>query len=216
MHWNERYPIGRLLAERTAALGLDRNDLVRALGYRNPARGRRRLDALLEGREEAPGLRARLAEALGLPPEGLDVAFAESRRELAAEQEAVARWAFRPSLTVDTDGRGPKAPLFIRAWAWPEERVIELPADFRGWDVRRQVRYVGRRARWHFRQASGQTHWFGAITGYRLRRTFDQTLRFDTAGRLLDELGAASPPEPPRLCVGGRPVPPRLLRSAPG
>jgi hypothetical protein len=216
MPWNERYPIGRLVAARVGEPALSKNDVVRALGYRNLDRGRRRLDALLEGHIEAPDLANRVAAALHLTPEAIADALAATRKEIAESREAVARWVFRPKLLVDTNGDGPDSPLFIKAWAWPNQCVIDLPTDFTGWESSRQIRYVKRQVVRHYLDTGGRTSLFGRITGYRLQRTYDQWLRFTPAGRLRHDLAVPAPPAPPVLAVKGHPIPPALWTHAQG
>lgn len=48
MVWNLRYPIGRLVAARAVRLRSSKNEVVRRLGYRNPGKGARRPEHLLD------------------------------------------------------------------------------------------------------------------------------------------------------------------------
>ena len=62
--------IETLITERCKALGLSRPDLVRLAGFKNVAKGLRRLDALCAGEMKATGsLMAGLPAALELPPD---------------------------------------------------------------------------------------------------------------------------------------------------
>jgi hypothetical protein len=212
MPWNERYTIGRLMRARAAALGVTKNDVVRGLGYRNLDRGRRRLDALLEGRTEAPDLADRVAAALHLSPEAIADALAATRTEIAESREAVARWAFRPQLLVETDGRGPPVPLFVKAWAWPDQCVVDLPTDFAGWESSRQIRYVKRQVVRHHLETGGRTSLFGRITGYMFHATYGHAIALNGDGTVREPYAEPSQEARPILTVKGRLIPPRLFQ----
>ena len=96
--------IEALILERSAALKLRRSDLVRRAGFKNVAKGLRRLDELCAGKlKSTASLIAGLPAALELPPEVVADAVrqteqqvAEARRIAEQEEEAVWRAKFQP------------------------------------------------------------------------------------------------------------------------
>src|SRR3989442_8738805 len=90
-------PLKTLIENRSRDLGLSRQDIVQRAGYRNIAKGCRRLDELLTGDVQAArGLIDRLPAALDVPAEAVHEAIAETTRQKWAEKDSVWRSSFRP------------------------------------------------------------------------------------------------------------------------
>jgi len=90
-------PIKTLIENRSRDLGLSRQDIVQRAGYRNLAKGCRRLDELLTGDVQAArGLIDRLPAALDVPAEAVHEAIAETARQQREAEDAHYRAAFKP------------------------------------------------------------------------------------------------------------------------
>lgn len=72
---------GKLIRAAMTARGLDRREMVKALGYRNTAKGFRRLDAWLAGECPRKPLFDQLVDILGLFPGDLKQAYKEDEQE---------------------------------------------------------------------------------------------------------------------------------------
>ena len=129
---SEPLAIELLIVNRSRVLDLSRPDLMRRAGYKNIAKGLRRLDELLAGDlDKTGGLIRALPAALDVTPEVIEHAIEETRRRIAEAQEAArqareAAWraAFRPHAIILTERTVPQ-PIFVAAssasngcWAW--------------------------------------------------------------------------------------------------
>ena len=86
---SEPLAIESLIVDRSRVLDLSRPDLMRRAGYKNIAKGLRRLDELLAGDlNKTGGLIRALPAALDVPPEVVEHAIEETRRRIAEAQEA--------------------------------------------------------------------------------------------------------------------------------
>ena len=116
-------PIESLIVDRSRVLDLPRPDLVRRAGYKNIAKGLRRLDELLAGElVKTRDLIRALPAALDVPSEVVEHAIEETRRRIseakeAAEQarETVWRAEFRPHAIILTERTVPQ-PFFVAAF----------------------------------------------------------------------------------------------------
>ena len=78
------FEIEVLILNRTATLKLRRSDLVRRAGFKNVAKGLRRLDELCSGELKATrALIAGLPAALELPPEVIADAIRQTEQQIA-------------------------------------------------------------------------------------------------------------------------------------
>src|SRR6516164_7110156 len=97
--------IQALILDRCRALGLSRSELVRRAGFKNVAKGTRRLDELCGGElHKTDWLMKELPSALELAPHRVADALRETEKQLAeikrradAEREALRRASFHPS-----------------------------------------------------------------------------------------------------------------------
>ena len=131
----ERYPIHILNEDQRANLGIRRSELVRRCGFRNVAKGIRRLDALCGGyigTLSAKAILAALPAALGLEAREVEKAVAETadiiaraREEEEAKREAAWRASFsRWPLSLDAD---PSTPSFENTIAALERSPTQGP-----------------------------------------------------------------------------------------
>jgi len=212
MTWNQQYPLGRLIAERANALGLAKNDVVRALGYRNLDKGRRRLEHLLVTGADEPGFTHALCAALELEAAVLEPALEATHQARQAEAEALERSRFRPHVFVETEGQALERPFFVRGGLWVEEKLLAVPEPPIPWDAQRLLRHVRRRVAWHYRRHGGQTPSFGRITGYVFHATYDHAIALNVDGTVREPYAERSEEARPILTVKGRPIPPRLFQ----
>ena len=118
----EPLAIVSLIVDRTRVLDLSRPDLMRRAGYKNIAKGLRRLDKLLAGDlDKTRDLIRALPAALVVPPEVVEHAIEETRRRMAEAQQAAQQareeaWctAFRPHAIILTERTVPR-PIFVAA-----------------------------------------------------------------------------------------------------
>ena len=135
-------PIAALIFERCATLRLQRCDLVRRAGFKNVAKGLRRLDELCSGNLTATiTLIAGLPGALELPPEIVADAIQETKKQIAeaaciAEEEAACRETFQPcAYLVGTTGRPSSGFMFeisggTERWLKIHLDLTQSPATF--------------------------------------------------------------------------------------
>ncbi len=129
-----RFAIGGLVSNRCRELGLDRAGLIRRTGYKNVAKGLRRLDDLFAGElERTNDLIRALPDALHIPGHADETAVAETRHQIkeyafriAQEEEAAWRAAFVPHAVILTDRTRP--PIFVAALIGVE-RLLRIDFD---------------------------------------------------------------------------------------
>ena len=190
----DRYPIGRLILERTKTLGLSRTDLVQRFGYVSLNSGQRALTELLMTGTPTPIIAAKLAEALEVEQDLLDAVLAATARQRhdearsrILEQERAYRAAFRPHLQIQTEHAIP-SPIFIAALIGTARlRLIALPDDTFSAEHETRDRIVKSVIVEHYRDHAGYVPAFGTIIGYVLvllhgYERVDFGLPFDVTG----------------------------------
>jgi hypothetical protein len=128
-------PIASLIINRLHVLDLPPGHLLRRAGYKNIAKGLRRLDELLSGElVKTRDLIRALPTALDVPPEVVEHAIEETRRRIAEAQEAAwkargAAWraVFRPHANILTELTVPQ-PIFVAAFIGIE-RLLRIDFD---------------------------------------------------------------------------------------
>src|SRR6516164_2411497 len=132
---SEPLAIGSLIINRMRVLDLRREHLLRRAGYKNVAKGLRRLDELLAGElDKTRDLIRALPAALDVPTEVVEHAIEETRRRTAEAQQAaeqarqtVWRAAFRPHAIILTERTVPQ-PIFVAAFIGVE-RLLRIDFD---------------------------------------------------------------------------------------
>jgi len=205
--------IATLVTTRCRKLGLSKARLVRLAGYRNEAKGLRRLDALLVGdTEPAHILIQALPIALGLPTGIITAAVEETqqqlatlRRQAAERAEAEYRATFRPHAVILTERTIPQ-PMFIAA-VIGAERLLRVefepsvkPVHF----VKLALHGVNQRlAEWRHPLPG-----YGRPTGIIVNYSPDCGVRFDLEGTPRETFDEAYRIGQVQLLLKGRPVPP--------
>jgi hypothetical protein len=185
-------------------LGLSRGELAKRLGYKNLAKGIRRIDALrdgdLEGTKQFLDV---LPQALETSAETVKLALDQTVREieLAEKQEAEARdkiWRenFCPHAIILTE-RSVPSPIFVAAMIGVEKLLrIDLDA------TQGPVSYV----RQVLDRLPEGVPAFGKTAGFVINYSPDKAVRFDPNGQPITILDTAVRPGTAVLRLGGRPV----------
>jgi hypothetical protein len=202
--------IATLIRSRMTELGLSRGEFAKRLGYKNLAKGIRRIDALCEGDLEGTKqfLHA-LPQALETSAETMKRALDQTVRdiELAEKQEAEAhdkfwRENFHPHAIILTERTVP-SPIFVAAIIGVENLPrIDLDATQGPVSFVRQV----------LNRLPEEVAAFGKPIGFVINYSPDQAIRFDLNGQptaILDK--AVRPGTAVLLRLGRRPIPAEAL-----
>jgi hypothetical protein len=201
--------IATLIQSRMTELSLSRGEFVKRLGYKNFAKGIRRIDALREGDlEGTKHFSDVLPQALETSAETVKIALDETVRELelAAKEEAEARdkiWRenFLPHAIILTERTVP-SPIFVAAMVGVEKLLrIDLDA------TQGPVSFV----RQMLDRLPERVPAFGKTVGFVINYSPDQAVRFDSNGQPIAILDEAVRPGTAVLRLGGRPIPTKAL-----
>jgi hypothetical protein len=112
---NPEFPISSLISSRCKKLNLRPVELIRRCGYRNVAKGLRRLQCLSQGHfEGTQGLIRGLPVGLEVPAEVVQEAIAETKRVIFEAGEAAWRVSFRPHAVIMCERERP-TQIFVAA-----------------------------------------------------------------------------------------------------
>ncbi len=189
-----------------------RGPFSRALGYRNSAKGIRRIEKFLAGDDHGVDLFRRLATVFRLDSNYvIEKAAADLEADRKREIEvmvAKARAEFHPHLFVETERTIP-SPIFVAIISGaPYWRFIPVnEADLSHGEV-------GDLIRWHFKYRKGAIITFGKIIGYRYQQTYDNGMKFDTDGNFVEKFEAPAESIPAMsLSYKGREIPSGVFRN---
>lgn len=193
------YEIEKYILEAMKARGLKKSDLVKRMGYKNVAKGIRHLDAFMECKNFNRFIRENLAGALGVPEGEVREVMERTRRELKLEREKqrdIERQNFTPFLFCHTEKRIP-SPIFVAALAGSNRmKIIQLPENYNDLPEGEQENIRKTLIIDRMQHYKGTIPAFGAITGFTLKRFFDD----DEDGReVYDIQGNPIPNPPPEL-----------------
>jgi transcriptional regulator with XRE-family HTH domain len=207
-----RYAIGRLLLSELQRQGLSRAELARRMGYANPTKALTRFDNLVRGRSEPAYILERIVDALGLNPDIVAQATAETEEtsrgeeeEAARMQEAQDRATFEPYVVVETSRSMPQ-PIHIGIMFYASLKHIDVPKAVTKRPIAEQIEWVAHRTARHFVERKGSAVAFGEITGYTYRRTYDRAITFDVQGRLTNHFADRPIEGRGTLYVKGKPL----------
>jgi hypothetical protein len=187
------YPISRFLQGIIHDSGLRPSEFVQRIGYKNIAKGLRRLNEWLEdGGGEADCLR-RIVDAFQPDAGELEKALADTeaihgleRKQAIAEIEERQRKRFKPFIWVETEHG---AHQFWTAVAERQIKVLWMPDGFERQSEAERLTAVQGRIQEHYRQTGGRYPGFGKVLRYQLADTFDTSVVFDVQGNVIDEHG---------------------------
>jgi hypothetical protein len=190
------FPISRLIAQAVDDSGLPLADFALRLGYRNSAKGFRRLERWLANGYGDAGCLRRIVDAFHLDPREIENALADTKAQRQREShgpireiEERERRLFRPFIWVDTatGARSSSAALHER-----QLKVLWMPKGFENLDEDAKLNAVRQRVRAHYNATGGRYIDFGAILRYRYANTFDMSIVLDIHGHVIDERGGRS------------------------
>jgi hypothetical protein len=199
--------IETLILDRCKVLGLSRADLVRRSGYRNLAKGLRRLDELYAGdMRTTASLIVGLPAALDLPPEIIDESIRETVQQIEeaariAEEKRESAWraSFRPcAYLLGAESR--PSQITIYGITGGPERWLKIPLDLSRPAVTfaAQALVVVRR--------TPTVPFFGATIGFIVNFTPDFAVRFDTSGNPVEAFDRAYQPGLVSISIGGKEI----------
>jgi hypothetical protein len=180
-------PAATIIRNRCLELGLNKARLVRLAGYKNEAKGIRRLNSLVAGDlETTRRLIQGLPAALNLPTNVISKAVEQTRQQIAvmkrrrAEQTGMEwRENFQPHAIILTERTRPE-PIFVAAIIGAE-RLLRVDFDLDGENesyVKKSLEGVERRlAKWN-----GTLPAFGRPTGLIVNYAPNLAVRFDLRG----------------------------------
>ena len=185
-------------------LGLSRGEFAKRLGYKNIAKGIRRIDALCEGDiEGTKQVFDGLPQALETSAETVTLALDQTVREieLTEKREAKARdkiWRenFCPHAIILTERTVP-SPIFVAAIIGVE-KLLRIDLDL----TQRPVSFV----RQVLDRLPEGIPAFGKPIGFVINYSPDQAVRFDRNGQPIEILDKAVRPATAVLCLGRRPI----------
>jgi hypothetical protein len=197
--------IATLIRSRMAELGLSRGELAKRLGYKNIAKGIRRIDALCEGDVEGTKqFLDVLPQALETSSDTVKLALEQTVRELelAEKQEAEARdkiWRenFCPHAIILTEKTVP-SPIFVAAIIGIE-KLLRIDLD----PTQGPVSFV----RQSLDRLPEGVVALGNTVGFVINYSPDQAVRFDPSGQPIAILDMAVRVGTATLHLGGRPIP---------
>jgi hypothetical protein len=223
---SEPLAIESLIVDRSRVLDLSRSNLLRRAGYKNIAKGLRRLDELLAGDlDKTRDLIRALPAALDVPSEVVEHAIGETRRRIAEAQEAArlareAAWraVFRPHAIILTERTVPR-PIFVAATIGIE-RLLRIDFNLALPPVSYACQALAgiRRRLSEFRSESGRIPdalpAFGRPIGMIVNYMPDRAIRFDLDGNALEILPRAHRVAEAYIAIRDRPLPLETLRAA--
>jgi len=196
-HTQPHTPLSKLINARLSELSISRTELMKRLGYANPASGLRRFDEFIATGQVTTHLLKGLPDVLGLDAANLDAAAAATRQQIADAEEAATRERFRPHILVLTARQdGKHIPAFMQAWFWGI-KVLGLQDGFDSWASSKQVGQAAHIVRQHYRETGGGIGHLGddhrLSPATHLRTCRDLEHRWHGSGRLPPRPGTPAP-----------------------
>ncbi len=202
-------PIHALVEARLKALGIRRSELARRCGFKNLAKGMRRLDAVCKGDIDSPSSRmilTALPTALDVEEGIVQAAVRETAETLeqmdrtaAADRESAWRASFQPHGYLCGSTERPSS-ITICGFTGGPERWLKIPLDCSKPPVTftAQAMAVVRR--------TPTITFFGRTTGFIINYSPDDAVRFDLRGNPVEVLSRAYSPAQIELQIGRRKV----------
>jgi len=217
------YSIGQFIYHVFRASGLKRSQFIISLGYRNVTGGLRSLDRWLDYGEGDPLLIDRLVRVYNLDSAVIRTALVETEAQYDAEyaearrhREQLDRENFRQYVFVETPAGVVRSSLTVAAIAAPALKTISLPEDLITTPESAQIEYVAELIRAHFGERRGKLSLFGDIVGYRFINAYNESVRFDTGGNVIERISGHFVGPGGAIQIGRKTVAPALLLKMPG
>ncbi len=198
----------------------DRKELLRSLGYRDLRKGEESLSAFLgagslrnwlaKGHYDFVHSSESFAKTLASLA-GVDPGVIDRIVEAEAERRATLSQLQTPYIFVDTRFRRKNEPIFALAFMESKRHISLDKETVYDQGLEATLQEVGRIVREHYRDTGGELKVWGKIHEYRYHHLDGRTFRFDTEGRLVEELSRNLDEGGAVLSVGGREIPPEML-----
>lgn len=183
----EALPIRSLVETRCKELGLSPAAFVGRLGYRNEAKGLRRLDQILAGDFKTLGaVIEHLPEALEVQVEVVKQTVDDTKRQLHEAKEQESRAAFKPHAIIITE-RSVPSPIFVAA-VLGVDRLLRIDFDLSK-DPSTFVSQTLSGLNQKLQRWGTSIPAFGKPTGFVINYTHDRHARFDIDGKLVELKG---------------------------
>lgn len=174
--------IGKVINQYQRDLGLSDNDLLARTGYRNLAKGHRRLSALHSGDVSvADQMMPVLTDALDVHPSALKTVIEDTRAALQAVEDASYRASFRPHAILITERTVPSQITICGMVKGDRLRVVTFDDDI---PQEKYVQYVMNRL-------PEGLPFLGDVTGFAVNDTPDHATIHDRGGRVTQTLDRA-------------------------
>lgn len=196
-------PIHGLITRQSRRLGLSETELVSRSGYRNTAKGLRRLRALMSGDFRSTGhLIAALPAALEVPGRDVEKAIKASKDAIAAADQARYAASFVPHAVILTERHIPQ-PIFPVAM-FGADRFLRIDLD----TSRHRRTYVAQTLAGLAEKApEGKVACFGWVIGFVINYSPSRAVRFSPDGQAQALLSAAYRIGHATMKVKGRDLP---------
>jgi hypothetical protein len=204
------YPIHELIENQQKRLGLRRNELARRCGFKNLAKGLRRIDGVCHGDLDSPGAKMVLdnvAVALEVDKVEVENAIAataeiitETNRLAEAKREAAWRKSFKPqAYLVGSQNRPPQITFF--GMTGGPERWLKIPLDL----SQPPVTYALQAH--EFVKKTPFVPYHGRTTGFIVNYTPDSAVRFDLDDHPVERFDRAYIPGQVEVFIGKQKLP---------
>lgn len=195
-------PIRLLLETRCKELRLSHAALVSRLGYKNKAKGLRRLDQILVGDfKTLIVIIQHLPEALEVPVEIVNQAVDDTKKQLHGAREQASRAAFKPHAIILTE-RAVPSPIFVAA-VLGVDRLLRIDFDLSK-DPSTFVSQALSGLNQKLQKWGSSIPAFGKPIGFVINYTYDRHGRFDLDGKLVELKGQHQQLGEATLTVSGR------------
>lgn len=199
--------ISSLINIRSQALRISRSELATRCGFKNIAKGVRRLDHVCGGDFSHAGfLLSHLPDALSFEPCVVEAAIVATRQAKQREEDQSYRDGFRPHAIIFCERTTPE-PLFVAA-VIGIDRILRIdfaegsaPVTY----VKQALMGVSQKlARWN----SSSLPAFGRPTGFVINYSYDRAIEFDFIGKPLRIFDEAITVGRCNLAISGRAITP--------
>ena len=214
------FQISQLIYQVFQDSGLKRSHFIQNLGYRNITGGLRSLDRWLDDGEGDSLLIERLARVYGIDDAAVRIALVETEAQHYAEHEQACRrreaWErqnFRQYVFVETRPGSVQSSFTVAGIVAPALKTVRLPENLITEPESTQMEYVTELVRAHFHDRTGTLTLFGEIVGYRFVGSYDDSIRFDTAGNVIERVAGHFIRPGGSIQIGRKTVSPALLLS---
>jgi hypothetical protein len=210
----DHYPIHHLIENQAKRLRLRRNELARRCGFKNLAKGLRRIDGVCHGDLDSPGAKMvldNLAAALEVDQVEVEEAIAataeiiaEANRLAEAKRDAAWRKSFKPHAYLVGSQNRPSQITFYGITGGAE-RWLKIPLDLSQPPVTYALQAHEFVAKTPFVPYHGRT------TGFIVNYTPDSAVRFDLDGSPVEHFKKAYIPGQVEVFIGKQKLPAKGL-----